>query len=56
MIVVLKKGLSKKALQLLVQKLTKSSDKDLDAMKYCGAIKLNKDSLKIQKDLRNEWS
>ncbi|MFM7486863.1 MAG: hypothetical protein ACKOC0_06930 [Cytophagales bacterium] len=29
--------------------------KGVDTRKYCGVIKLQKDPLAIQKELRNEW-
>ncbi|MDZ7648403.1 MAG: hypothetical protein U5K54_15125 [Cytophagales bacterium] len=29
--------------------------KGVDTSKYCGVIKLSKDPLTIQKELRNEW-
>lgn len=29
--------------------------KGVDTTKYCGVIKLPKDALAIQKELRNEW-
>ncbi len=28
----------------------------VDTLKYCGIIKLKKDALVIQKELRNEWN
>jgi hypothetical protein len=31
------------------------SSKGVDTHKYCGVIKLSKDPLVIQKELRNEW-
>jgi len=31
------------------------SSKGVDTRKYCGVIKLSKDPLAIQKELRDEW-
>ncbi|MBI1768804.1 MAG: hypothetical protein HY015_07035 [Bacteroidetes bacterium] len=31
------------------------SSKGVDTRKYCGVIKLSKDPLTIQKELRDEW-
>ena len=53
MVLVLKKGASKKQIDSLVKKLKTS--KGVDVSKYCGAIKLKIDALTIQKKLRNEW-
>ena len=53
MVLVLKKGASKKDIQIIEKKL--NPPKGVDTMKYCGKIKLTKDSLSIQKALRNEW-
>ncbi len=53
MVLVLKKGASKKEIQIIEKKL--NSPKGVDTMKYCGKIKLTEDSLSIQKAIRNEW-
>ncbi len=53
MVLVLKKGASKKDMQLIEKKLQKSAG--VNTKKYCGTIKLNEDSLIIQKQLRDEW-
>ena len=53
MVLVLRKGASKKEIQTIEKKL--SISKGVDTMKYCGKIKLTEDSLSIQKTLRNEW-
>lgn len=53
MVLVLKKGASKKEIQSIEKKLTLR--KNVDLKMYCGKIKLKEDSLIIQKRLRNEW-
>jgi hypothetical protein len=53
MILVLKKGASKKEMDELSKKLTVS--KGVDTKKYCGVIKLKEDPLAIQKKMRDEW-
>jgi hypothetical protein len=56
MVVVLKKGASKKEMEQINKKINRMpSRKKLDAKKYCGVIKLKKDPLVIQKRLRDEW-
>lgn len=41
---------------LATQKFNKAiSSKGVDTHKYCGVIKLKKDPLVIQKELRDEW-
>jgi hypothetical protein len=53
MVLVLKKGASKKEIELIEKKL--KSTKGVDTIKYCGKITLTQDSLTIQKNFRNEW-
>jgi hypothetical protein len=53
MVLVLKKGASKKQIDNIIRKLKAS--KGVDVSKYCGTIKLKTDALTIQKKLRNEW-
>jgi len=56
MVLILKKGASKKDIAAIEKKLYK--DKVLsgfNAKKYNGVIKLKEDPLTIQKRLRNEW-
>ncbi len=56
MVLVLKKGASKKEMELINKKLRLlPARKKLDAKKYCGVIKLSEDPLAIQKRLRDEW-
>ena len=54
---VLKKGTDKKSIEAVFAKLMnrKRKSKGISAFKYCGIIKLDKDALSIQKDLRSEW-
>ncbi|CAN5469311.1 hypothetical protein BH11BAC3_BH11BAC3_27750 [soil metagenome] len=53
MVLVLKKGASKKEIELIEKKLKNKSG--VEVIKYCGLIKLKEDALTIQKNLRNEW-
>ena len=53
MVLVLKKGASKKEIESIERKL--KNKVGIDVMKYCGKIKLKEDPLSIQKSLRDEW-
>lgn len=53
MVLILKKGASKKEIEAIEKKLKHS--KGVDTQKYCGKIKLAEDSLLIQKGFRDEW-
>ena len=53
MVLVLKKGASKREMVSIEKKLKSKSG--VDVMKYCGKIKLKEDALTIQKNLRDEW-
>lgn len=53
MVLILKKGASKKEIQSIEKKLKPAEG--VDVMKHCGKIKLKEDGLKIQKALRNVW-
>jgi hypothetical protein len=53
MVLVLKKGATKREIESIEKKLKNKSG--IDVMKYCGKIKLREDALEIQKSLRNEW-
>jgi hypothetical protein len=53
MVLVLKKGASKKEMDYISEKLQVS--KGVDTKKYCGVIKLKEDPLLIQKKMRDEW-
>jgi hypothetical protein len=56
MTIIINKNTSKKEFLKLLLSLKKSKkDKGIDLSKHCGVIKLSKDALKIQKELRNEW-
>ena len=56
MVITIKSGASKKTILLLLKGLENKIGKGIDAKKYCGKIKLKKDALKIQKELRDEWN
>ena len=53
MVLILKRGASKKQIELIEKKLKPNTG--IDVMKYCGKLKLKEDPLSIQKSLRNEW-
>jgi len=53
MVLILKKGASKREIESIEKKLKNKSG--VDVMKYCGKIKLKEDALVIQKSIRNEW-
>ena len=45
----------KKQIDSILDKQLKKSRKSIDIEKYCGIIKLKKDPLSIQTELRDEW-
>ncbi len=54
----IKRGADKVTIQQAMQKLYqhhKSKVKQIDIYKYCGILKLDKDPVEIQKQLRDEW-
>jgi hypothetical protein len=53
MVLVLKKGASKKEMELISEKLR--TNKGVNTKKYCSTIKLHEDPLAIQKKMRDEW-
>ena len=55
MVLVLKKGATKKEIAAIRKKLKKLPTKGVDTKKYCGVIKLKEDPLEIQKKRRDEW-
>ena len=56
MVLVLKKGASKKEIDAIEKKLYKENpSKGFNAKKYNGILKLKEDPLAIQKRLRDEW-
>lgn len=56
MVLVLKKGASKKDIAAIEEKLYKEkSFAGFNAKKYNGVLKLKADPIVIQKKLRNEW-
>ncbi|MCX8492054.1 MAG: hypothetical protein ORN54_13415 [Cyclobacteriaceae bacterium] len=50
---VINKKLNKKSIPKKFSKVI--SQTGVDTRKYCGIIKLSKDPLVVQKELRNEW-
>ena len=56
MTVVLDKKIKKKEFQKILASMVSEKDaKGVNTFKYCGVIKLEKDPLAIQKEMRNEW-
>jgi len=56
MVTVLKQGATKRSIKKILEQLKKDlKPKGVDVYKYLGKIKLKKDALIIQKELRNEW-
>ncbi|MCZ2223159.1 MAG: hypothetical protein LC122_05960 [Chitinophagales bacterium] len=53
MVLVLKKGASKKEIDMLRKKLNRASNKGVDTKKYCGILKLKEEPLAIQQNMRN---
>ncbi|MEY4703068.1 MAG: hypothetical protein RIR96_965 [Bacteroidota bacterium] len=53
MVYILKKGATKKEIESIEKRL--HSKREINYSKYFGKIKLKKDPLVIQKELRNEW-
>lgn len=53
MVLILKKGASKKEMTKISKKISHSSG--VNTKKFCGTIKLKEDSISIQKKMRDEW-
>ena len=56
MAIIIKSGTSKKDLLAILKTLDNTPFKGIDTKKYCGKLKLKKDALKTQKEMRDEWS
>jgi len=54
MVTTIKKGTGLRSIKRALKKID-TPKKTLNASKHCGVLKINKDALKIQKSLRNEW-
>ena len=56
MTIVLSKKIEKKEFIKILESITSKKDsKVVNTMKHCGVIKLKKDALTIQNEMRNEW-
>ena len=55
MTIIIDKNTTKKDFETLIKSLKKDEKKGIDLSKHCGVIKLEKDALQIQKEIRNEW-
>lgn len=53
MVIVIKRGLNKKEIELLISKQKKK--KSFNSKKHCGVIMLKEKPLNIQKKMRDEW-
>lgn len=53
MVLILKKGASKKEINLIKKKLLNAEG--VNTRIFCGSIKLKEDPLTVQKSLRDEW-
>ncbi len=55
MVTIIKRGISLETLNSILVKLAEKKKKGLNAKMFCGTLKLEEDSLNIQKKLRDEW-
>ena len=55
MVTIIKQGSKKDSITKVLNRLSKKSGKGIDTHKYSGLIRLKKDPVDIQKELRNEW-
>lgn len=56
MVLILKKGASKKDIETIEKKIyAEKPVRGFDAKKYNGVLKLKEDALSIQKKMRDEW-
>jgi hypothetical protein len=55
MVTIIKRGSSLETLNSILVKLAEKKNKGLNAKMFCGTLKLEEDSLNIQKKLRDEW-
>ena len=56
MTIVLSKKIEKKEFIKILESITSKKDsKVVNTLKHCGVIKLKKDALTIQNEMRNEW-
>lgn len=56
MVMTIKQGASKKNIKTFLENLSKKiQPKGIDVYKFVGKIKLDKDALTVQRELRNEW-
>jgi len=55
MVMTIKYGASKKNLLSILKEVSEKKRKGIDTSKFCGKIKLKKNPLLVQKELRDEW-
>ncbi len=58
MVVVIKRGMSRQRIKLLLNKLhatKRKRQKEVDVYKYVGVLKLEEDPVEIQRRWRDEW-
>ena len=56
MVMTIKQGATKKSIKTILESLAKElKPKGMNTYKYVGTVRLKKDALELQKQLRNEW-
>ena len=55
MVTIIKKEMQRKEIHSLLTEKRSKKKKGIDLNKYCGAIDLKEDPLRLQKKWRNEW-
>lgn len=56
MTIIINKNTTKKEFEKLLSTFNKKKkEKVMDVSKHCGVLKLKKDPLQIQKEMRNDW-
>ena len=55
MVTTLKYGSKEECLSKLIERLNKRSRRGVNVKKYVGILKMDKDPLSIQKEMRNDW-
>ncbi len=55
MLITLKYNASKERILKIQNELSNIKETGIDTKKYCGKIKLRKDAISIQREMRDEW-
>lgn len=56
MVITIRQGDSKKNILKILEQISKKSTKGIDIKKFVGKVKIQKNPLQIQKNLRDEWN